>query len=266
MKRGTVGGTPAFSRRSALPDERGEPVAAGLFRALDLLEREADSTAHDGQSRWMIPYADLLTLLLGLFLTIAVLPGPLHKESQPTNQVPIRVSRASSSQNLSSDSKPVGARLEKRLREAMRLPGMSIRQQDQGIVLSLKESVLFKPGEAELSAAAHRTLDMLADRLVGILGASSGPIRIEGHTDDTPIATSRYPSNWELSTARATNIVRYLVESRHFPPDRLSAAGYGEFRPLEDNSSIEGKRKNRRVDIVILNSGMAREEPHGQTH
>jgi chemotaxis protein MotB len=284
MKRRVTGGTstPVGPGRES---ER-EPDATALFRTLDTMEREADLTAQAGQSRWMIPYADLLTLLLGLFLATMVLPGaPPHPNPPPPGGrglLSIKESKFSEVKSFSPDVKdksplgglgwggsspsPPDTQLEKRLREALQLPGVDIRRQERGIVLSLKESILFAPGEATLSTTARQTLDTLADQLTAILGQAPGPIRIEGHTDATPIATDRYPSNWELSTARATNIVRYLVESRHFPPDRLSAAGYGEFRPLENNSSIEGKRKNRRVDIVILNSGMAREEPHGQTH
>jgi chemotaxis protein MotB len=103
-------------------------------------------------------------------------------------------------------------------------------------------------------------LNQLVTQLSQAMGARPVPIRIEGHTDNTPIATSQYPSNWELSTARATHIVRYLVESGRWSPEKISAVGYGEFRPLVQNSSIEGKRKNRRVDIVILNEGSVRQE------
>jgi chemotaxis protein MotB len=88
-------------------------------------------------------------------------------------------------------------------------------------------------------------------------------IRIEGHTDSVPICTARFPSNWELSTARATSIVHYLLTTHRFEPTRLSAAGYGEFRPIASNNSSEGRSQNRRVDIVIL-SGKEREREPGQ--
>ena len=80
------------------------------------------------------------------------------------------------------------------------------------------------------------------------------PILIEGHTDSTPIKNEKYPSNWELSTARATNIISYLVEKQNFPPNRLSAVGYGEYMPVADNNTPQNKAKNRRVDIIILSS------------
>ena len=133
---------------------------------------------------------------------------------------------------------------------------MNIYRTGEGVVISLRDSVLFPPGNAELSTGAQNTLDRLAETLV----ATHHPIRVEGHTDATPIATSQYPSNWELSTARATAIVRYLSDRHGIPPEQLSAVGYGEFHPVANNSSIEGKQKNRRVDIVILGGNAASKE------
>ena len=80
------------------------------------------------------------------------------------------------------------------------------------------------------------------------------PIVIEGHTDSMPIRNERYPSNWELSTARATNIIKYMTDKYKFPPSRLSAVGYGEYMPLENNDTPIGRAKNRRVDIIVLSS------------
>ena len=79
-----------------------------------------------------------------------------------------------------------------------------------------------------------------------------GRIRLEGHTDDTPIHTRLYPSNWQLSTARAITVLKFLINERSMPSERLSAAGYGEFRPLVPNDSARNRAKNRRVDVVIL--------------
>ncbi|MBY0403226.1 MAG: OmpA family protein, partial [Cyanobacteria bacterium] len=125
------------------------------------------------------------------------------------------------------------------------------------LIISLKEGVLFEPGTASLSPKAQKTLDHLAK----VLKKMSRPIRVEGHTDNTPIATKQYPSNWELSTSRATHIIKYFITQHHFPANKLSAAGYGEFKPITNNSTIEGKQKNRRVDIVVLNPQSTQEEP-----
>jgi chemotaxis protein MotB len=80
------------------------------------------------------------------------------------------------------------------------------------------------------------------------------PLIIEGHTDSTPINTEKYPSNWELSTARATNIVKYFIKHCGYTPNRLSAVGYGEFAPIVANDNVKNKAKNRRVDIILLDN------------
>ena len=88
-------------------------------------------------------------------------------------------------------------------------------------------------------------------------------MRVEGHTDNLPINTPRFPSNWELSTARATSVIRYLIEEENLDPERLSAAGYGEYRPIDANDTPEGRARNRRVDLVILRLGLTSAEPSG---
>jgi hypothetical protein len=98
-------------------------------------------------------------------------------------------------------------------------------------------------------------------RLAKTLRPLGNSIRIEGHTDDRPIHTARYSSNWELSTARASAVVAFLIETHDFAPGRLSAAGYGEFHPRVANDSPTNRARNRRVDIVILNSASAAQEP-----
>src|SRR6185295_5888866 len=87
------------------------------------------------------------------------------------------------------------------------------------------------------------------------LKEDDSPIAVEGHTDNVPIHTVAFPSNWELATARATTIVRYLIDDRHYDPARLSATGFGEFRPTGDNTTAEGRGLNRRVDLVVLTEG-----------
>lgn len=131
----------------------------------------------------------------------------------------------------------------------------------RGLIISLKDTEFFDSGKATVRPESMHLLDNISDAI----GKYSNSIRIEGHTDNIPIKTSAFPSNWELSTARATNIVHYLVTSRPILPDRLSAIGYGEYRPVADNNTEEGRLKNRRVDIVLLSSageqGEAAREP-----
>lgn len=251
-----------------------EPPARDLFRKLETLEKELESTAHTGHTRWMVPYADLLTLLLGLFLVLftasknelhhTAVKKPVAMQAEKIIRKPaadLPKSIKAKETRINKQDMALAATLNKKLGGGLMRKGIEIRHQERGLVISLKDSILFAPGSAELSASARKTLDQLAGQLTSALGGQSRPIRVEGHTDNTPITTAKYPSNWELSTARATNIVRYLITSHHFSPTRLSAAGYGEFKPVDNNSSIEGKQKNRRVDIVILNDNTAQQEP-----
>ncbi len=245
--------TPRLSEPETAP-------VSNLFNRMEQLEKESEIGSQNGQTRWMIPYADLLTLLLGFFV---VLFAVSHVKDEPKTAPKKPEAHAAQQQTEKPDQdQALLKRLQQQLGSDLRSRDIDIRQQERGLVISLKDDILFAPGSAELSPEARRTLDVLVSRLSGALGQQDArPIRVEGHTDNTPIATARYPSNWELSTARATNIVRYLVDSRRLPPGRLSAAGYGEYKPVENNSSIEGKQKNRRVDIVVLNAYTAQQEP-----
>ncbi|WP_373532010.1 flagellar motor protein MotB [Vampirovibrio sp.] len=241
------------------PQPEGPPVR-DLFRKLESLERELESTVHTGHNRWMVPYADLLTLLLGLFLVLFTASKlEIQKLNEARQSKPTAAVSAIQPEPLSKGQSPQA--LSAQLKKRFKMQGVEILDQPRGVVISLKDSVLFPPGSAELSPAARKTLNQLLTELKLALGGQSRSIRVEGHTDNTPITTSRYPSNWELSTARATHIIRYLIGAKQFQADKLSAAGYGEFRPIAKNSSIEGKQKNRRVDIVVLNENMALQEP-----
>lgn len=127
---------------------------------------------------------------------------------------------------------------------------VDIEQKRKGLVISLTGEILYELGRAELRVQGREVLAMISDTLKNI----PNDIMIEGHTDDLPIRTDEFPSNWELSTARAVNVIKFLIEERNFNPARLSAAGYSEFRPVADNISSEGRAENRRVEIVVLNS------------
>jgi len=126
-----------------------------------------------------------------------------------------------------------------------------LRVDERGLVISLAtDSVLFRPGQATLSRSARKMIDAVADALKDV----PNEIRVEGHTCDLPIRSSEFPSNWELSTARATNVIRYLINNKGFDSDRLSAAGYADSRALVPNTSEANRAINRRVDIVVLRS------------
>ncbi|MGB9620426.1 MAG: OmpA/MotB family protein, partial [Armatimonadota bacterium] len=128
---------------------------------------------------------------------------------------------------------------------------VNLRVEERGLVVSLvTNEILFAAGRAELSQKARSIIGEIGQMLLSV----PNPIRVEGHTCDLPVASNAYVSNWELSTARATNVVRYLIEKVGVPPDRLSAAGYADTKPLVPNTSERNRAVNRRVDIVILRS------------
>lgn len=115
----------------------------------------------------------------------------------------------------------------------------------------------FESGSARMMATSEAALD----RIAGMLGKRDYRLRIEGYTDNAPIHTALFPSNWELSTSRATEIVRVFIVREGFSPDPLSAAGYGEYHPVTTNLTPEGRSANRRVDIVILGRGVSVSPP-----
>ncbi|NLY88915.1 MAG: flagellar motor protein MotB [Firmicutes bacterium] len=119
---------------------------------------------------------------------------------------------------------------------------------ERGLVVSFKEKLFFDIGSIEIKPAAR----VLLRRVGEILSRGKNQIRVEGHTCDLPIRSQRFPSNWELSVGRATNVTRFLIEEAGIAPGRLAATGYAEFRPVAPNDSEENRAKNRRVDIVLL--------------
>jgi chemotaxis protein MotB len=127
---------------------------------------------------------------------------------------------------------------------------ISVAPNKEGIVLSLREAGFFPSGSAPLGP---QTIPALAT-IVKIIGPEKMDIRIEGHTDNVPIHNGKYDSNWELSTARATEIIKLFLTRFALAPNRLSASGYGEYYPTASNDTAEDRAMNRRVDLVILNS------------
>lgn len=123
---------------------------------------------------------------------------------------------------------------------------MSMRR--EGLVVSLKEMGFFDSGSATIRPGS---LDAIA-RLSQVLRTRPENLRVEGHTDNIPIHTARFANNWELSTARATQLIQLLITKYGIPPSHLSAAGYGEFHPVAANTTPDGRAQNRRLDVVIL--------------
>jgi len=130
---------------------------------------------------------------------------------------------------------------------------LTIIQDGQKITIRISEGTLFEPGSDKLLSEALPVIDEVARVLVGLPNS----IRIEGHTDNVPISTERFPSNWDLSTARSLKILKYLIDAHACDPRKLSALGFGEFRPIDTNDTPSGRIKNRRVDIMVLDPNMA---------
>ena len=127
------------------------------------------------------------------------------------------------------------------------LEAVSIQRSDRGVVMTLADRMLFQSGEAKLSPSSYALLKKIGM----IVNSAHARVDIQGHTDDQPIRTHDFPSNWELSTARAVNVLRYLITDAGTSPHRLSAVGLSKYHPLVPNTSAENKARNRRVEIIF---------------
>jgi chemotaxis protein MotB len=224
--------------------------------------RRVPAAHHSARDRWLVSYADLVTLLLACFTTTYAAtqapPAPVPEEPAAALVEPMTppIETASteatalepdpSVDTLPPDPGPTLEDLIAPLVDAT--SGVTLLEDHRGLVISLPESATFPIGSAALSAEARQFLVRLADTL----RSTTVAIRVEGHTDDVPISGGRYPSNWELSTARASAVVIYLIDGGQFAASRLSAAGYGEFHPRASNASPAGRMLNRRVDVVLI--------------
>ncbi len=126
--------------------------------------------------------------------------------------------------------------------------GIQVTYTQQGAHLSFEDGVLFDFGRADISSQGYGVLD----KIVNVIRKMPYPLRVEGHTDNVPIHTQKFPSNWELSTARAVNVLKYFADTGQIDPRRLSAVGYGASKPLVANDSPRHRAKNRRVEIVLM--------------
>ncbi len=125
---------------------------------------------------------------------------------------------------------------------------VQITEDERGVIIQLRENILFESGKADIKENSKSILNQINS----LISTFPNNIIVEGHTDNVPINNFKFDSNWELSTARAVNVVRYFVESKEQKPDRFTAAGYGEYKPIAPNDTPENKSKNRRVNILIV--------------
>jgi chemotaxis protein MotB len=268
-----------------------------------LTRRRKRSPTRSNHERWLVSYADFITLLFAFFVVLYASSQVDHKKvgklafaiqvafqelgvfSTSTTHIPPDVNdpmpfgtvqviqnmkrntelglvssrpednlAAASEQN---DLATLQAQLQEALHNEIALHEIALRRESDGLVVSLSEFGFFASGSATIKPESLSALD----RIASILAINTYKLRIEGHTDNIPIHTAQMASNWELSTARATELVRALIVNHGFEPQRLSAAGYAEFHPVASNLTAQGRAQNRRVDIVILSAPAATLSP-----
>ena len=230
------------------------------------------------RDRWLLSYADFITLLFALFATLyasstvdanklaTVAQGLQRAFDLPTERRP-GISAARDGVLPAGRGLVGQGELDARtqilieLSEDLKSGRFELSEDARGLVLSIPEASAFPTATADLSPLAQGAVT----RLAAVLTRLPNAVRVEGHTDDVPIHTARFTSNWELSTARAIRVVELLIEQGELAPDRLSAAGYGQYHPRVANESAAARAQNRRVDVVILSpSTRAAEEPTPQ--
>jgi chemotaxis protein MotB len=161
------------------------------------------------------------------------------------------------SPSVNAPMKNIQDELEKALAPEIQNKIVDVHARREGLVVSLREVGFYESGVATMRESSRGAVD----RLAAVLAAREEFLRIEGHTDNVPIHNKRFDSNWELSSARATELIKVFLERYHFDPARLSAAGFAEFHPVSLNDTPEGRARNRRVDVVILNPARLQPEP-----
>lgn len=250
--------------------------------------REIRKRKDTGAPKWMVTYSDMVTLILVFFILLFSMsqidlvkfeaisesfknrmifdfyPSPVpmenptentsHMESgKMTNEfktptllddINDRDEDEDSQDSLSSLMEDVEHYLEENNLESV----ITAKRTERGVILVLQEKILFDSAEADILDSGKPFLSKVGTLLAKIPNA----VKVEGHTDNRPISNYRYPSNWELSGARASSVIRYLIEENDFDETRFSAVGYGDTRPAVDNNSVINWGKNRRVEIVIL--------------
>ncbi len=266
------------------------------------MARKKRHEEHANHERWLVSYADFITLLFAFFV---VMFAASNADEQKAGKVAQAVEMAFSelsvfspsgkvfplydtgglpSDNMSIignlhsgftqtqvvaagrghgegegkyDIEAVQERLENLLGQEIAEGQVRMNIDERGLTISLAEAGFFDPGSAVIQRKALPVVDGIAGKLRDL----PWDVRVEGHTDDIPIKTAQFPSNWELSTSRATYVLQHLISSSQVPPERLSAVGYGQYRPVASNSTREGRGLNRRVDIVVLSTTAQALEP-----
>lgn len=244
---------------------------------MKLRQKRSGLDLHENLDRWLLTYADLITLLLAFFIVMYSMSqldakkfGKMAKALHGVLKGGDNVLRHAVEEQETKghgllklgDLNLINQKIQEKFDKLGQKNLVRTEITERGLVVHIMESALFREGSAKLEPKAMTVLDLLYDQIKGL----PNHVRIEGHTDDRPINTVSYPSNWELSTARATAVVRYFIDNHSTPPDMISALGYGEYRPTRPNNSIEHRAENRRIDVVILTMELSLKEPTSQLY
>lgn len=234
------------------------------------MARRKKHEEHENHERWLVSYADFITLLFAFFVVMyavsSVNEGKYRVLSESmlqafTNhkplgqmaliEMPLEQTRPALEEQFQKkpDDFQVYIKVANSV-ESLKLSSqdVSVEHTARGISIRIKDDVLFDSGKVEMKPAVKELLDLIADLVRDLPNL----ISVEGHTDAVPIQTPAFPSNWELSAARATALVRYFINDQHLAPERFSATGFGGERPLASNATSQGRAMNRRVEVVIL--------------
>ena len=240
------------------------------------MARRTKRYEHDNHDRWLISYADFVTLLFAFFVVMysissvneekyksfgEALNTAFNKEEAApqagaggqgmlfmADRQTLRL--AEEQRKRQEQMKNLGAGLSQVMSELIEQNQVSVSQTRRGVEIDISASTLFGTGEATLQPAALAVLRQVA----GVLVREEFSIEVEGHTDDIPIATAQFPSNWELSSARASSVAR-LLEDGGVPARRLAVVGRASNQPMASNGTAEGRAKNRRVTIIVVSPG-----------
>ncbi|MDF2882160.1 MAG: motB [Clostridiaceae bacterium] len=220
--------------------------------------------------RWLLTYVDLITLLMIFFVVMYAMSNVnATKYTQLSNSLKVAMGGGKSiigtsdSASIADSTKPVDTaiveqdklenvkqQLDKYLKDNNMSNVASSKVEERGLVVSLNDTLFFDSAQATIRPESQKKLIEIGK----ILNQLGNYIRIEGHTDNVPIHNSNFGSNWELSAIRATNVTELLISEAGIAPEKLSSVGYGQYRPIADNLTEAGKAKNRRVDIIIMNT------------
>ena len=246
-------------------------------------KKHQEEEGKENSERWLLTYSDMITLLLALFImmyTMSSVDAQKYNELSSQLNVQLNPSKAAaqetaagetvvglngsfsilgssaSAQHAQNALKPVQVKVTDLQQELANLiqennlnAYASVHEEERGIVISMVEGMLFDSGSATINAEANAILS----ELVQVVNSVDNYIRIEGSTDNVPIHTAQFPTNWELAASRSINVAKVLV-AQGVDPSRVSAVSYGEYRPIAPNDTEENKRLNRRVDIVFLDA------------